>query len=45
MHFKLKRCLESSWFAWVSQSNHIVMDVHDDEGDSDSWLTLQVKIK
>ncbi len=36
------RCIESSWFAWVSQSNHIVMDIHDDFGDKDSWLRLQV---
>ena len=36
------RIAESTWFTWVSQSNHIVMDVHEDD-DADTWLTTQVK--
>ena len=37
------RFVESSWFMWVTQTNHIVMDVHDDDP-ADSWLTLQVRL-
>lgn len=35
------RFFESSWFVWVSQSNHIPMDIHDND-EYDSWLSLQV---
>lgn len=36
------RLIESSWFTWVSQCNHIVMDIHEDVN-YDSWLHLQLK--
>ena len=36
------RTCDSTWFTWVTQSNHIVMDIHD-EDDSDTWLSLQVR--
>ena len=35
------RIAESGWFIWVAQCNHIVMDVHDDDG-KESCLSLQV---
>ena len=35
------KMLDSTWFTWVSQCNHIVMDVHDDDP-HDTWLNLQV---
>ena len=35
------RMADSAWFTWVSQCNHIVMDVHDDDP-QDTWLNLQV---
>nr|QBO56274.1 fatty acid desaturase 5/6-4 [Brachionus rotundiformis] len=41
-YFFVVRLFESAWFTWVSQCNHIVMDVHDDV-DYDSWLHLQIK--
>jgi len=41
LYFLLVRFIESSWFVWVSQSNHIPMDVHDNDP-YDSWLALQV---
>jgi len=34
------RCLESHWFTWVAQSNHVPMDVKADE--SEPWLKLQM---
>lgn len=34
------RCLESHWFTWVSQSNHIPMNIRNDE--SHPWLKLQI---
>ncbi|RNA11075.1 fatty acid desaturase 2 [Brachionus plicatilis] len=42
VYFFFVRLFESAWFTWVSQCNHIVMDVHDDV-DYDSWLHLQIK--
>jgi len=41
VHWFFIRMCDSTWFIWVAQSNHIVMDVHDDEG-KESWLSLQV---
>ncbi|CAF0877889.1 unnamed protein product [Brachionus calyciflorus] len=41
-YFFVMRLFESAWFTWVSQCNHIVMDVHDDV-EYDSWLHLQIK--
>jgi fatty acid desaturase 2 (delta-6 desaturase) len=38
--FFLTRCLESHWFVWVSQSNHIPMDIEDDL--ERPWLPLQL---
>lgn len=38
--FFLTRCLESHWFVWVSQSNHIPMDIEDDK--ERPWLALQL---
>ena len=37
------RILDSGIFIWLSQVNHVVMDIHDDEKD-ESWLSLQVCI-
>jgi len=34
------RCLDSQWFVWVSQSNHIPMDIEEDQ--DRPWLALQV---
>jgi len=34
------RCLESHWFVWVSQSNHVPMDIEEDK--ERPWLALQV---
>jgi len=42
LFYVMMRFVESSWFTWVSQCNHIVMDIHDDEP-TDSWLALQLK--
>jgi uncharacterized protein Veg len=39
--FYAARLTESAWFAWVSQCNHICMDVHDDNP-TDTWVNLQV---
>nr|ATI22170.1 delta-5 desaturase 1 [Brachionus koreanus]QBO56256.1 fatty acid desaturase 5/6-5 [Brachionus koreanus] len=41
-YFFASRLLESAWFTWVSQCNHIVMDVHDDV-DYESWFHLQLR--
>jgi hypothetical protein len=41
LYFYAARLTESAWFAWVSQCNHICMDVHGDNP-SDTWLNLQV---
>ncbi|XP_005090573.1 acyl-CoA (8-3)-desaturase isoform X1 [Aplysia californica] len=35
------RCLESHWFTWVAQSNHIPMEINHDEGLP--WLQLQLQ--
>lgn len=42
LYFLLIRLIESSWFTWVAQSNHIVMDIHE-ETSSDTWFTLQLR--
>ncbi|XP_064620967.1 acyl-CoA Delta-6 desaturase-like [Lineus longissimus] len=34
------RCLDSIWFGWVSQSNHIPMQIDHDE--AKPWLALQI---
>lgn len=34
------RCLESHWFVWVSQSNHIPMEIEEDK--ERPWLPLQL---
>jgi len=34
------RCVESHWFVWVSQSNHIPMEI--DEDKERPWLALQL---
>ncbi|KAH3861557.1 acyl-CoA 6-desaturase-like isoform X2 [Dreissena polymorpha] len=39
MYFAM-RCLESHWFTWVSQSNHIPMTVRSDQ--SLPWLVMQL---
>lgn len=38
--FFLLRCLDSQWFVWVSQSNHIPMDIEQDT--EKPWLALQL---
>ena len=37
----LVKIIESTWFTWVSQSNHITMEIHTDVYD-DTWINLQV---
>lgn len=39
-YYFLVRCLESHWFVWVSQSNHIPMEIDDDK--ERPWLSLQL---
>ncbi|XP_052812522.1 acyl-CoA 6-desaturase-like [Mya arenaria] len=34
------RCLESQWFTWVAQSNHIPMKIKNEE--NNPWLRLQI---
>lgn len=34
------RCIESHWFTWVAQSNHIPMNIKNDE--ANPWLKLQM---
>lgn len=41
-YFFASRLIESAWFTWVSQCNHIVMDIHDDV-DYESWFHLQLR--
>ena len=40
-YYWIVRFIDSSWFGWVSQCNHIPMDIHDDVP-NDTWLHLQV---
>lgn len=40
-YYFLIRCLESHWFVWVSQSNHIPMEI--DEDKERPWLSLQLR--
>ena len=35
-----RRCLESHWFTWVTQCNHLPMEIDDDK--EKPWLTLQM---
>ena len=39
--YLIVRILESHWFVWVSQSNHIPMNIDDD--DAKPWFHLQVR--
>jgi len=39
-YYFIIRCLESHWFVWVSQSNHIPMEI--DEDKERPWLSLQL---
>ncbi|GAB1607722.1 fatty acid desaturase 2-like isoform X1 [Argonauta hians] len=39
-YYFVVRCVESHWFTWVSQSNHIPMDVEHDT--AQPWLALQL---
>ncbi|XP_060566805.1 acyl-CoA 6-desaturase-like [Ruditapes philippinarum] len=34
------RCIESHWFTWVAQSNHLPMHIKNDE--ANPWLKLQI---
>jgi len=34
------RCLESQWFVWVAQSNHVPMEIQSDQ--ERKWLSLQI---
>uniref|UniRef100_A0A8C6JZN8 Uncharacterized protein n=1 Tax=Melopsittacus undulatus TaxID=13146 RepID=A0A8C6JZN8_MELUD len=40
MFFWLSRCLESVWFSWVTQMNHIPM--HIDYDKNEDWLSTQL---
>nr|ARR97144.1 delta-5 fatty acid desaturase 2 protein [Haliotis discus discus] len=40
IYYFIMRCLESHWFTWVSQSNHIPMDIEEDS--AKPWLALQL---
>lgn len=39
-YFFAFRCIESHWFTWVAQSNHIPMHIQNDE--ASPWLKLQI---
>jgi fatty acid desaturase len=39
-YYFIVRCLESHWFVWVSQSNHVPMEILDDL--DRPWLSLQL---
>ncbi|KAL4216979.1 hypothetical protein ACF0H5_023436 [Mactra antiquata] len=39
-YFFTVRCIESHWFTWVAQSNHIPMHIKNDE--ANPWLKLQI---
>lgn len=39
-HYMIIRCVESHWFVWVSQSNHIPMEIAEDK--ARPWLSLQL---
>ena len=43
LYFYASRLVDSTWFAWVTQVNHVCMDVHEDKMD-DTWLNLQVQL-
>ena len=38
----LVRIIESHWFVWVTQSNHIPMNIEDDA--EEPWFPLQVRL-
>jgi len=38
----LPRYIESTWFIWVSQMNHIPMDIDYDK--NEDWVSTQVRI-
>ncbi|CAF0724085.1 unnamed protein product [Didymodactylos carnosus] len=38
----LLRLFESTWFAWVAQSNHVVMDILEDKSNL-SWVRMQLQ--
>lgn len=40
LYYFVMRCIESHWFTWVSQSNHIPMNIKVDE--ASPWLKLQM---
>jgi len=39
-YYFIVRCVESHWFVWVSQSNHIPMEI--DKDHARPWLSLQL---
>nr|XP_034302423.1 acyl-CoA 6-desaturase isoform X3 [Crassostrea gigas] len=41
VYYEIMRVLESHWFTWVSQSNHIPMDI--DRDTAEPWIRLQMK--
>ncbi|XP_056013481.1 acyl-CoA 6-desaturase-like isoform X4 [Ostrea edulis] len=41
VYYEIMRVLESHWFTWVSQSNHIPMDI--DRDTAEPWIKLQLK--
>ncbi|KAL5005717.1 hypothetical protein ScPMuIL_016875 [Solemya velum] len=40
VHYFCIRCLESHWFTWVSQSNHIPMTI--DKDIAEEWIPMQI---
>lgn len=40
VYYEIMRVIESHWFTWVAQSNHIPMDVDNDK--AKPWLKLQM---
>ncbi|CAH1788188.1 unnamed protein product [Owenia fusiformis] len=38
--YEITRIIESHWFTWVSQSNHIPMEIEEDR--AEAWLPLQL---
>jgi fatty acid desaturase len=42
VYFLIIRSIESCWYTWVTQMNHVAMNPHYDD-ETDNWFTLQLK--
>ncbi|KAF6028047.1 hypothetical protein EB796_013634 [Bugula neritina] len=43
VYYEVMRVIESHWFTWVTQSNHIPMTIEKDEPTGRAWLLAQLK--